>query len=377
MQVPVKQINMPKESLIGRRRVLYLGLSTLIGIGVAASGRVTEPSLKTRAAARGLIYGATSKYKILSSDVEFSRRFLEECAILVPENELKWKNIRPSPQEFDFRAGDWLAEFARTHGLLFRGTPLVWYKSLPKWFAEKVDRQNAEPLLIDHIETLLKHYAGRVHSWDVVNEAIHPDDRRSDGLRKSPWLELLGVDYIDLAFRVAAASDPQTLLVYNDYDLDYDTPQQEAKRTATLKLLERLKSKGTPIHAFGMQAHLMGAETRFNPTKLRKFLEDIASLGLKIMITEMDVADRGLPVDWRDRDRIVAKVYQQYLETVMEEPALIAVLTWGLSDRYTWLDRHQARQDGQPVRPLPLDKNFQPKLAWHSIARAIDLRLPI
>lgn len=76
----------------------------------------------------------------------------------------------------------------------------------------------------------------------------------------------------------------------------------------------------------------------------------------------------------RDRDRLVARVYEEYLSVVLDEPALIAVLTWGLSDRYTWLSKHQARLDGKPVRPLPLDANFQPKLAWHSIARAFDRR---
>lgn len=360
--------------VIGRRRALYLGLSTLIGLGFSTSGRVTGVALKDRAAAKGLIYGSTSQYKILASDREFTRHFLEQCAILVPENELKWKHLRPTPQDFDFSRGDWLAEFARTHGLLFRGTPLVWYKSLPKWFAETVNRQNAEEFLTDHIKTVVQHYAGQMHSWDVVNEAIHPADGRSDGLRKSSWLELLGIDYIDLAFRVAADADPQTLLVYNDYDLDYDTPEQEAKRTATLKLLERLKSKGTPIHVFGMQAHLMGAETRFNATKLRNFYQDIASLGLKIAITEMDVADQDLPVNLHDRDRIIAKVYEEYLSVVLDEPATIAVLTWGLSDRYTWLSNHKPRRDKQPVRPLPLDRNLKPKSAWHSIARVFDSR---
>jgi endo-1,4-beta-xylanase len=361
-----------KQRAITRRKVLSLGLSTMIGVGMAASVKKLEMSLKARAAAKGLIYGATSRYKILSSNAEFTSRFIEECAILVPENDLKWDALRPSPDRFDFTKSDWLAQFARQNGLLLRGTPLLWFQALPDWFRETVNRKNAEHFLTNHIETVVRHYAGQMHSWDVVNEGIHLPDGQPNGLRKTPWLNLLGEDYIDLAFRVAAEADPQAILVYNDYDIDYDTREQENKRKSVLKLLERLKAKKTPVHALGLQAHLFAAETRFNANKLRNFLDDVTSLGLKILVTEMDVADRGLPYDYSIRDRRVADVYEEYLSVVLDEPATIAILTWGLSDRYTWLSKYQPRSDKAPVRPLPLDRDFKPKLAWHSIVRAFD-----
>jgi endo-1,4-beta-xylanase len=186
-------------------------------------------------------------------------------------------------------------------------------------------------------------------------------------LQNTPWLEFLGPDYIDLAFRVAAEADPKALLVYNDYGLEYD----EAKRTALLKLLERLKSNGTPIHAVGIQSHLSGSDT-INPKNLRNFLSDVASLGLKILITELDVRDKELPLDVVVRDRIVARTYEDYLSVVLDELAVIAVLTWGLSDHNTWLSWSQPRRDGASVRPLPLDADSTPKLAWNAIARAFD-----
>jgi len=206
----------------------------------------------------------------------------------------------------------------------------------------------------------------------VVNEAIEPQDGRSDNLRKTPWLELLGADYIKLAFQVAAEADPNALLVYNDYGLEYDTAEHDAKRSAVLKLLERLKTQGAPIHAFGMQSHLQGHETRLNPEKLRRFLADIASLGLKILVTELDVVDSGLPADVATRDRIVASVYEDYLNVVLDEPAVFAVLTWGLSDRYTWLSQFNPRSDGLPVRPLLLDDQLNRKLTWNAMVRAFD-----
>ncbi len=101
-------------------------------------------------------------------------------------------------------------------------------------------------------------------------------------------------------------------------------------------------------------------------------MHNVASLGLKIMITEMDVTDQKLPKDIDTRDRIVAGIYEDYLAVALDEPALTAVLTWGLSDRYTWLSGYKSRKDHALVRPLPLDAQLKRKLAWNAIARAVD-----
>ena len=118
--------------------------------------------------------------------------------------------------------------------------------------------------------------------------------------------------------------------------------------------------------------HLAGHETRFNAQKFRKFLADVASLGLKILITALDVSEEGLPADFQERDRIMAGAYEDFLFATLDEQAVTAVITWGLSDRYTWLTDFYPRSDGAAVRPLPLDENFQRKLSWSAIARAFD-----
>jgi endo-1,4-beta-xylanase len=384
---------MVNSRLLSRRNVLQLVRGAAASVGCLALAKFVhnlyqfqalndpsrnftiarlERSLKQLAISKNLIYGAASGYKILSTDSEFAVRFTEECNILVPENDLKWETLRPTPEQFDFTAADWLINYTQAHNLKIRGTPLIWHLQLPFWFKKIVNRQNAERFLVNHIETVAGRYAGKMHSWDVVNEAIETSDHRPDGLRNTPWLEFLGEEYIDLAFRTAAKADPSSLLVYNDIGLEYDTPYHQAKRVAVLKLLERLKAKGTPIGAFGIQSHLKSHETRFNPKKLRRFLSDIASLGLKILVTELDVEEKELPADKTLRDRIVAAAYEDYLNVVLDEPTVIAVITWGLSDRYTWLSEFAPRSDKLPVRPLPLDANFKRKLAWNAIARAFD-----
>lgn len=334
--------------------------------------------LKEQAAARNLIYGAAARYEQLMFDPDFADRLTEEASILVPEWELKWtagdKTLRPGPNTFDFPAPDAMAKFAQERGLLLRGHTLIWHDSLPQWFDEFVTPQNAQQVLTHHIETVAGRYAGQMHSWDVVNEAIAYDprkSRRADRLRLTPWLKFLGPEYIDLAFRTAAAADPKALRVYNDFGLDYNTPRDTAKRAAVLQLLRQLKAQGTPIDALGIQAHLRGDATEFNPQVLRQFLKDVAALDLKILITELDVADDQLPPAVEVRDRIVAGAYEDYLSVVLDEPAVIAVITWGLSDRYTYLSEFHPRADGLPVRPLPLDQDLKPKLAWNAIARAI------
>jgi endo-1,4-beta-xylanase len=208
-----------------------------------------------------------------------------------------------------------------------------------------------------------------MHSWDVVNEVIQLSDGRPDGLRNSIWLDKIGPDYIELAFHVAANADPKALLIYNENHLEYDS--NAAKRTAVLKLLERLKSRDVPVQALGIQAHLNG-NSPFNPKSMRSFLSNVADMDLKIMITELDVADDELPADSARRDDIVASAYEDFLNAVLAEKSVIAVVTWGLADRYTWLEKSRPRKDGSEVRPLLLDKNLQPKAAWNAIARAFD-----
>lgn len=250
------------KSSLTRRRFFYIGLlglgsgtATLVGKNkylMYISQALDNPkrdfkvlgsaSLKQRAQKKGLIYGAATTRDFLEKDANFAKSFQEECGILVPENELKWGFIRPAPNLFNFTQADWLVKFAQRNNMLFRGHTLVWHEQLPQWFKEVVNRQNAEKFLVEHITTVAKRYAGAMHSWDVVNEAIDVQDSRNASWRRSPWFEFLGLDYIELAYRVTAQSDPKSMLVYNENDLEYDTPKSEAKRTAVLKLLERLST---------------------------------------------------------------------------------------------------------------------------------------
>jgi endo-1,4-beta-xylanase len=355
---------------MNRRQLLYL-ITGLIMAQSNAARALPKSGLKDVAAAKGIIYGAECGAWDLAAHPDLAKAIVQECAMLV-DGSLKWEFTRPAPYTFNFEIADWRAQFAKQQGLKLRGHTLIWHVNQPQWFYEIVNRKNAERVLIEHVQTLTQRYAGQMHSWDVVNEAIEPNDGRADGLRRSPWLDLLGEDYINLAFRVAAETDPQALLVYNDYGMEYGSADHEKRRVAILKFLERSLAQGTPIHALGIQSHLVGDQQDFNRDRLQRFLAEVADLGLKILITELDVIDQNLPADTRLRDRQVAQVYQDYLTAVLQEPAVIAVLQWGLSDRHSWLSSFFPRSDRLPVRPLPLDTKFKRKAAWTAIERVFQ-----
>jgi endo-1,4-beta-xylanase len=339
-------------------------------------GSGDEP-LRDRAARKGLNFGTfpVFYYDDLIQDQSLQALVIRECNLLVAGF---YSSItRPDEASFDFTATDGFAEFAAEHGLLFRGHPLIWNQVNADWLVEKLEDSSVSDaeireLFITHIATPVQRYAGRMHSWDVVNEAIGPHDGRADGLQDTPWLRRLGADYIELAFRTAAAADGNARLVYNDNGLEYDTPEHDRRRAAVLQLLRDLKAKEVPIHALGIQSHLNDYERSFNPDKVRIFLQEVADLGLEIMLTELDVTDQHLPANETDRDRLVANAYQEFLSVALEQPAVTTIVTWGLSDRQSWLADFAPREDGLLVRTLPFDTNFNRKMAWYAIAQVFD-----
>ena len=254
----------------------------------------------------------------------------------------------------------------------FRGHTLVWHDSMPAWFAGYINDQNAQQIMLDHITKVVGHYAGRVHSWDVVNEIIWPPDKRGDGLREMPWAHHLGSGFIETAFRTAAQADPHAILTWNENASEEEWTFGDNKRSFWLRHLKELVSRGVPIHAIGIQSHLTGGHNNIAGAHFQDFLKQVSDLGLKIMVTELDVKDYGFSGDVAARDQAVADVYYKYLTTMLANRSVIAVLTWGISDKYTFIAKSNPRNDGAPVRPLPFDENMQPTATFNAIAQAFD-----
>ncbi len=329
------------------------------------------PTLREAAEQRGLLVGTAVAIPQLKRNQTYADLIKQQSNIVVAENAMKFGPMRPAPDKFFFDDADALFAFAEANGIKVRGHNFVWHRQLPRWFEGYATKDNAQSILTNHIETVGGRYAGRVHSWDVVNEAIQVDDGLPDGMRNSPWFKLLGPGYIDTAFRTARKVDPKALLCYNDYDIESEAPAAAAKRAALLKLVRGMQARNVPIDAVGIQSHIKAGEKQVYGAGLEQFMHEIQGMGLKMLLTEMDVNDRALPSDPAARDKAVAATYASYLKLTLGNPNTIALLTWGITDKYTWLNGEDSRTDKLPERALPFDADLRPKPAYVAEVEAV------
>jgi endo-1,4-beta-xylanase len=335
-------------------------------------------SLRAHARRHGLVSGSAVIIHNVQSDPDFAELIGEQCGIVVPTGELKWIALRPAPDLYDFSRPDFLLQFAQRNNMLMRGHTLCWHESVPEWIQTPENRPNTRQFLVDHITTVCKHFAGQLQSWDVVNEAILPKDGQPGGLRKSFWYDQIGPDYIDLAFRTARAADAHAKLTYNDYGVEYDNDDNAERRRLILELLRGMQMRGVPLDAVGIQSHVKAAQPYKFGQGLADYIEAIRQMGLEVYLTEMDVNEDDIATDDPGkRDAIIAQTYTEYLRVALANPAVKLVLTWDLSDRFSWLNSgptHHRKQPNRPQRSLPFDRDYRPKEAFFAIRDSFDHR---
>lgn len=359
-----------------------IGLAACSPIPPSAAQVGGTAGLASHARESGRYFGAAVKSNQLRDDPDFAAAVARECDILVEEYELKRGTTEPKPGQYDFSGADQIIAFAQQHKMRARGHALVWYAAQPPWLEpalNEADRAGREKLMTSYIDTAMRRYAGRIGEWDVVNEALEPNQGRADGMRaQSMWMQAMGEEYIDIAFHRARAADPNATLFLTDYGIEQDSPRCERRRTAMLKLLDRLMARNVPIDAIGIQGHLTPYKEGFNQQVFAHFLEQLNGYGLALSVTEFDVADRGGPPDPGKRDREVASVAKAFLDVALDNPTMRALLCWGLSDRYSWLSNYPDYKwpDGQLSRGLPLDGQMHRKPLWSAVAAAFDTAPP-
>ena len=336
------------------------------------------PGLAEHARRTGRAFGCAIKSSQLVKDPAFIAAVAREADVVVQEYELKRYVTQRAPGRFDFSGADKIIDFAGKHGMAARGHTLVWYSGNPPWMEPALRAaapQDRVALLNGYIQVAMRRYAGRISEWDVVNEAVEPNEGRADGMReKNMWSQALGERYIDTAFQTARQADPKARLFLTDFGLEHDSRRCEQRRNAVLRLLDRLMARKVPIDAFGVQGHLKPYREGFNQRVFADFLERLRGYGLRIAITEFDIADRGGPFDIAKRDAEVAAVGRAFLDVALANPVVDSVLTWGLSDRYSWLSTYPDYRwpDGQPSRGLPLAADLRRKPLWSAMAAAFD-----
>ena len=285
---------------------------------------------------------------------------------VTPEWGLYMSHTQPSPRDWQFGTADTVVAFAQDRGLELRGHALVWgvpqrhdlfggegrisWTPTPRWVHERdMSRDEAISLMRDHIETVMRHYAGRIHEWHVVNEPLGGQfgARRIDGQILSPnvWLEKIGPDYIKLAFEHARRVDPGATLILNEWGADYigqdhhdyiGNPSSRHDRVESYyNLVVHLLEQGTPIDGVGLQFHL---EVGLDNPSVDSILNNLAryhSLGLSTHITELDVRIRGPLTAEKLREQ--ARLYETVFRAALQSPSTDDVMLWGFTDRFSWI----------------------------------------
>lgn len=354
---------------IDRRTLLLAAGAAFASAHVGRADEPSETSLRQRAEKKGLVFGTQVNTGPLFSLKPYQDAVLRDASMIVPENEMKWRPTHPTALQSNYFNANRIAKFAEDNKLLLRGHTAVWHQNPPAWTNEIIASDDGQKLVLEHARELINHFSGHVMEWDVVNEAIAPEDGMPGNLRNWAPYNKGGIDFIADCFYAAREADPKANLYYNDFSVYYRS--QGHRRDAILGFLEKLKSKGAPIDGFGIQSHLI-AKAEFDENIYRHFLSEIADLGLKIRATELDVSDVRLEPDIKLRDTIVAAHTKQYLDVLFDEPAVVGLVTWGMTDRFSWLHEGWPRKDRLRQRCLPLDDNFTRKPMWHAIANAFD-----
>jgi endo-1,4-beta-xylanase len=284
------------------------------------------------------------------------------------EWEMKMESILKDDGGFDFGRADAIADFAGQNSLRLHGHTLIWYAQKPAAFL-RIDgnRRAFEGAYSNYIAAVAGRYRGRAVSWDVVNEAVNED---GEGLRECLWSRNLGMGYIPAAFQLARAADDRALLFLNDYNLEINPK----KRATFMRLAESLLKAGAPLGGLGTQTHL---DINVEPGLSTAAMRDLASLGLPIHVSELDVSTRVGRLDLTsagDRSRRQVRLVHEVVEAFMAlpPPQRFAVTLWGMRDGDSWLQR-PPNPPGVD-RPLLFDDQGRPKQAAAAFVAAASGR---
>ena len=307
----------------------------------------------------------------LFSEAAYSETLTREFNMIEPEDAMKWWTVRRNAGTFDFREGDEVVRFAQAHKMKVRGHCLVWDHDNPDWLAHgHFTSVQLSSILQQHITTVMKHYAGQVFAWDVVNEALDENGRPKD----SPWYNQPGIGlagkgtaYIEKVFRWAREADPQALLFYNDNGGE----GLGLKSDAIYVMVKDFKRRGVPIDGVGLQMHIpqLDADTAAITTNIAR----LTALGIQVQITELDVSllvdTNGLPHD--DDLRRQAAIYRGIVRACLQNPGCTAIQTWGFTDKYSWIGSHTHGTRGDA---LPFDRFYKPKPAYDAMVEELHAK---
>ncbi|KAI1081413.1 glycoside hydrolase family 10 protein [Whalleya microplaca] len=294
--------------------------------------------------AKGKLYFGTSADSATLSKTQNAAIIDADFGQLTPENSMKWDAIEPSRGQFTFTGADALVNYATQHGQSVRGHTLLWYQQLPSYVSAITDAAELTEVIQSHISSIVGRYKGKVRSWDVVNEIFNEDGT----LRDCVFTQVLGEDFVRIAFEAAHAADPDAKLYINDFHLESGT---SAKTTTGMAAhVEKWLAAGISIDGIGLQGHLGGSNP--DASGMQAGLEALAKTGVsELAITELDIV--GAPAD----------EYVAVTNACLAVEACVGITTWGVSDADSWLSQQT---------PLLFDASYQQKDAYKAIVQALS-----
>lgn len=403
-------------------RKLIVNLILIVAITASAYGQTntTRKTLKEAYAGKFLIGTASDLTSITEAE---SANIKTQYDIVTPENCMKPQPIHPTEDAYNFVTTDAMVEWCQKNGLDVWGHTLVWHSQSPRWFFQEKNAATGEaarpatppadqpatppaaasapgaprpnmagpgsrgftgPMagkeiilerLKNHIMTVVGRYKGRIIGWDVVNESIADGgDGTTENLRTFSWYQAVGPEVLTLAFKWAHEADPDAQLYYNDYNIEQGAVENKGKHASSMILIKRLIAEGAPITGVGIQGHW---HLDTNLEDVEKAIENYASLGLRVSITELDVTATGdnsgafgvaqgkkaIPEENYQKQ---AEVYKKLFEIFMRHADVIDRVTfWGISDTRSW-------RRGQDA--LLFDGELNPKPAYKAVIDASSMK---
>lgn len=345
----------------------------------ALAGSATAKALSNLgriAGEKGIKFGSAFDREVLS-DMHYRTAIAQTCRIGAIENSLKFDWLRPRGSTADYSFADRLIDFATVNQIAPKGAAMIWNDWTPPWL-NALSSHEIAATMDRHIDETASRYAGRMWAWDVVNEPFFPLHGRAGGFRKGPWLDAMGPDYIERAFRRAAKADPKAHLILNEAFCEQNDAWGTAIRPLLFDFVKRLLGAGVPLAGIGFQAHLK-PHLANDYARFAEYASRFAALGLDIHVSELDVDDSSFPDDIALRDGMVAAQVTKFLTPMLAVPRLNSVCVWHLSDRFSWYANTdwfagEVRKAGGDPRRKPrthfLDADLNPKPAWRALEAA-------
>jgi endo-1,4-beta-xylanase len=351
-------------------------LAIFAGASFASRGKMSVAAsaqgLGEIAAQNGLLFGAAAG-PVIDKDAAYRGLYTTQARIVTTDVAMKMGTIVPQPGPKRFESADRLLQFCASNHIAMRGHCLIWNEWVPQWI-KNMSVSERQAFFDGYIEEVAVRYAGKLHSWDVVNEPFWPGHKAPGGYRLGPWYDAFGTGYVRRAFERVAMVDKKTKLVLNEAQTERDDEVGLAVRSGLLRLVDELKDAGVPLHAVGLQGHLQPRYPH-DPARFSDFLHALAARGVDIYITEFDVRDDTFPDDIPTRDAMIADTAEKFLTDTLRVPAVKIVIAWELADNYSFYTDAAKKKDPlaqRLPRPLPFDAKMQKKPLWFAMARAFE-----